>query len=107
MPRLKTKKFDSLEDMMDYYNDNKTEIHINTIEILEKFWNKNHYIDHVDIYNIKINGLPEVSKLSILKNEWEKALNEMEEHFVILEEYENAERALKLNKLVFPLNFKE
>ena len=107
MPRLKTKKFDSLEEMMDYYNDNRTEIHLNTIEILEKFWNKNHFIDHVDIYNIKIKGIPEVSKLTILKNEWKKALNEIEEYFVSLEEYEDANKALKLNKLVFPLDFKE
>ena len=107
MPKLKTKKFDSLEEMMDYYNDNKTEIHLYTMDILEKFWKKNQYLDNVDIYSLKIKGMPEVSRLSIVKTEWKNAIDEIIEHFVKLEEYLNAERALQLKKKVFPLDFKD
>lgn len=101
MPRLKKLKFENAEDIMIYYYGNSKEIYERTFSFLEKHYNKNGFIDTINIYEIEVPSYPEMKYISVLKEEWENCLMEMMYFYVKTELYEDAANIRNFIKKVF------
>jgi len=88
--RIQNKKFDSFEEMMEFYDDFPEEVHLHTLNRLQDYWVKNKTVGEIDIYKVSIPEAPELKYMSILSNEWEEALFNMEVYFVEEENYKQA-----------------
>ena len=101
MARLKKLKFEDSKHILEYYEDNKDEIYERTYKLLKEFWDKNRFIDNVDIYETEVETYEEMKYISVLKEEWSKCLYEMMIYYVEMEEYIQAENIRKFIKEVF------
>jgi hypothetical protein len=90
MARLKKLKFEDVEDMLEYYQNNKNEIFSRTYKLLREFWDKNKFIDTVNIYETQVKNSDNMKYISVMKEEWSICLNEIQEHYVKTEQYEEA-----------------
>lgn len=107
MGRLKVLKFDDYNAMMDYYNENESEIHLDTLIKLEECYKKHNKPQTVDVYRLSVDGLDEMEYMSILDNEWDLAFMEMKLYFVNTQQYELAARARNLEVKVFNLEVED
>lgn len=80
--------FTDFNEMMDYYEENSTEIHSYTLEQLMKFWKKYKKIDTVDIFDVKIKDMHSLKYMCVLEKDWGNVLNEMEIWFLKEELFE-------------------
>ena len=101
MARLKQLRFDDYDEMMDYYNDNEEQIHLYTLDKLEKSWKKKKIPKTVDIYKVDVIGEDDLKFMSILDKEWSECFEEMKCFFVNKEMYEAAARVRNFEKIVF------
>lgn len=101
MGRLKLLKFDDIDEMFEYYSDNEEYLHTETLTKLEETYLKYKIPKTVDIFRIQIEGLKEMEFMSILEKEWNLAIGEMKNYFVLSEKYELAARARNLEIKVF------
>ena len=99
--RIQRKKFDNIDEMLQYYDDNTEEIHSYTLNRLEDYWYKNKKIGDIDIYKVDIYDSPNIAYMSILPDEWEEALFNIEVHFVTTENYLQAARVRDFSWEIF------
>ena len=99
--KIKTKKFDTYDELIEYIEDNKEEVNHYTFNRLKDYWLKNKKRDIVDIYSIKIIDAPNIKNTSIFESEWEHALFEIETYFVDEEMYEHASQVRDLSWNIF------
>jgi hypothetical protein len=106
MARLRKLKFKDYDEMHDYYDNNEYEVHLYTLDKLEKSWKSDPKQKTVDIYDIEITDVDDdVEFLSIYEGEWEEAFLEMKNYFVRTQKYEIAARVRNFEKIV--LNIKD
>lgn len=105
MAKLKLLKFQDYDDMFSYYEDNAEDIHLYTLDKLEKSWKSKQELQTVDIYRIEvIDSDDDVEFLSIYEGEWEDAFMEMKNYFVQNQKYEIAARVRNFEKIVFNIS---
>lgn len=88
--RIQRKKFDSFDEMMEFYEDHPEEVHLHTLNRLQDYWKKNSDVGNVDIYKVDISDNPDLKYMSILEDQWEEALFNMETYFVENNNFEQA-----------------
>jgi long-subunit acyl-CoA synthetase (AMP-forming) len=101
MARLKKLKFEDSEHILEYYEDNKDEIFERTYKLLREFWDKNRFIDNVDIYETEVKTFEEMKYISVLSKEWDLCLYDMMIYYVKTEQYLQAEKIKKFIKEIF------
>jgi long-subunit acyl-CoA synthetase (AMP-forming) len=101
MARLKKLKFENAEHILKYYEDNKEEIYERTYKLLREFWNKNKFIDNVNIYETEVETFEQMKYISVVKTEWSNCLNEMQQYYVDTEQYELACKTRDLLEEIF------
>jgi len=101
MARLQKLKFENADSIMEYYMSNRDEIFSKTFNLIEKFYNKNGFIDNVKIYEFEVKILPEMGYISVLKEEWDKCLYEMLIYYVKTEQYEQAAKIRDFIQKIF------
>jgi len=101
MGRLKKLKFNNEEELEDYYDENRLEIYIRTLDIMEKCFNKTQSTKTVDIFELEIPTNPLMKFISILEDEWGLAFDEMVGYAEEVENYEFAARVRDINNKIF------
>lgn len=88
--RIKNLKFDNIDDLLEFYKDNPKEIHLYTLDRLQSYYRKYKKTNDIDVYKVDLIEQPEVQYMSVLANEWEEALFEIENYMSEHELYEIA-----------------
>lgn len=88
--RIKNLKFDNIDDLHEFYEGNPKEIHLYTLDRLQSYYRKYNKVADIDVYKVDLLEQPEVKYMSVLEDEWEEALFEIESYMVANDLFETA-----------------
>lgn len=101
MPKIKKLKFEYLEELHEYHEENILEIYKMTLDLLENYFNKHGKLGEIDIFKIELKSNPDMEFISILESEWGYCLDEMIGYLESVENYELAIRVRDLNNKIY------
>lgn len=99
--RIKNLKFNTFEELMEHYEDNPLEVHIHTLNRLNDYFTKYNKVAQIDVFKVNVSDAPEIRYMSILEDEWEHALFDIETFFVSMDMFEDAAIVRDLSWKIF------
>ena len=99
--RIKQKKFDTFDELMDFYEYNSDEIYPYTFQRLKDYFSKNEKCGEVDIYKVIIGDTDNLKYMCIQENEWKDILGEIKNYFVRNEMYNEAANIRNFETLIW------